>query len=530
MDIPEEDDILHNPDPQRDRKNDQRGSILTPRGFANLGCLFLLITVILLLFAGYPISTHFLRPKMTNQGGFGLGGINATGQIADIPGNFGLIDRDTPQEAYTKTSYTDPNDELVLVFSDEFNEDGRTFYPGDDPYWEAVDLHYWATQNLEWYDPSHATTQGGALKIVVDKANPDDNHGLSYRSAMLQTWNKFCFTGGILEASVTLPGSSNISGFWPAVWTMGNLGRAGFGGSLEGMWPYSYDSCDVGTVANQTDPNDPNSPEAALTGGDPEFDGVLSFLPGQRLSACTCDGESHPGPKHQDGTYVGRAAPEIDVFEAIVTDGLGDASMSVQTAPFNARYKIPNDTSSAIFYDDAHLNSFKGGVYQQTVSGLQKTNQDCYELNLGCYSIYAFEYKPGFDDGYVTWVNDNKVSWTLFASALGGDTETNIQGRPISQEPMYIIVNLGISHSFGDIDFENLIFPATMSIDYIRVYQPKEFINVGCDPENFPTATYIEAYKEVYTNPNITTWEQAGQVWPKNRLVDAVNPPLWSGL
>jgi hypothetical protein len=31
-----------------------------------------------------------------------------------------------------------------LVFSDEFNTDGRTFYPGDDPYWEAVDLHYWA--------------------------------------------------------------------------------------------------------------------------------------------------------------------------------------------------------------------------------------------------------------------------------------------------------------------------------------------------------------------------------------------------
>lgn len=32
---------------------------------------------------------------------------------------------------------------MQLVFSDEFNVDGRTFYPGDDPYWEAVDLHYW---------------------------------------------------------------------------------------------------------------------------------------------------------------------------------------------------------------------------------------------------------------------------------------------------------------------------------------------------------------------------------------------------
>ena len=40
--------------------------------------------------------------------------------------------------------------EYELVFSDEFNTDGRTFYPGDDPYWEAVDLHYWSTNNLEW--------------------------------------------------------------------------------------------------------------------------------------------------------------------------------------------------------------------------------------------------------------------------------------------------------------------------------------------------------------------------------------------
>ena len=34
---------------------------------------------------------------------------------------------------------------MTLVFSDEFNQDGRTFYPGDDPFWEAVDLQYWAT-------------------------------------------------------------------------------------------------------------------------------------------------------------------------------------------------------------------------------------------------------------------------------------------------------------------------------------------------------------------------------------------------
>jgi hypothetical protein len=94
---------------------------------------------------GFPLMQHFLKKKQTTQGGFNLGGTNATGQVPKIPGNYALIDNDTPQEAYTKKSYLNPDQDMVLVFSDEFNQDGRTFYPGEDPYWEAVDLHYWGT-------------------------------------------------------------------------------------------------------------------------------------------------------------------------------------------------------------------------------------------------------------------------------------------------------------------------------------------------------------------------------------------------
>lgn len=63
-------------------------------------------------------------------------------QVPKIPGNFGLIDHDTPKDAYTIKSRRDGR-EFQLVFSDEFEQDGRSFYPGDDPYWEAVDFHYW---------------------------------------------------------------------------------------------------------------------------------------------------------------------------------------------------------------------------------------------------------------------------------------------------------------------------------------------------------------------------------------------------
>jgi len=55
----------------------------------------------------------------------------------------------------------------------------------------------------------------------------------------------------------------------------------------------------------------------------------------------------------------------------------------------------------------------------------------------------------------------------------------------------YIILNFGFSYNFGPIDLPDLQFPATMSIDYIRIYQPKDSINYGCDPDNFPTADYI---------------------------------------
>lgn len=58
----------------------------------------------------------------------------------------------------------------------------------------------------------------------------------------------------------------------------------------------------------------------------------------------------------------------------------------------------------------------------------------------------------------------------------------------------YIIANLGMSTNFGTVDLEHLTFPTTMHIDWIRVYQPKGAINIGCDPEAFPTAAYINQY------------------------------------
>lgn len=65
---------------------------------------------------------------------------------------------------------------------------------------EAVDLHYWATSDYEWYSPDQVTTvEPGYLQITMEKRR---THNLDYVSGMLQSWDKICFTGGIMEGSV----------------------------------------------------------------------------------------------------------------------------------------------------------------------------------------------------------------------------------------------------------------------------------------------------------------------------------------
>ena len=78
----------------------------------------------------------------------------------------------------------------------------------DDPYWEAVNLHYWQTGNLEWYDPSAITTANGSLNI---KLTSEPRNGQNYTGGMMTSWNKFCFTGGRIEVAVILPGGTSAT-------------------------------------------------------------------------------------------------------------------------------------------------------------------------------------------------------------------------------------------------------------------------------------------------------------------------------
>lgn len=83
-----------------------------------------------------------------------------------------------------------------------------------------------------------------------------------------------------MEVSVSLPGTGLVSGFWPGIWTLGNLGRPGYGATTEGLWPYTYDSCDVGILNAQLNPPDYKTPPAALTGPWPDDNGGFKRLSG----------------------------------------------------------------------------------------------------------------------------------------------------------------------------------------------------------------------------------------------------------
>lgn len=489
------DDALHNPDPKG--RDTDHFDLFSGRGWMNALTILIVIGALVTLFAGYPIIAFYRSSEASNGGatsGFNLGGINSSGQVPDLGSFPQPIDAATPSSVYTRTGFDGKS--YHLVFSDEFEQDGRTFYPGDDPYWEAVDLHYWPTGDFEWYDPAAITTANGKLVITMEQM---PIHDLNFRSGMLQSWNKFCFTGSAyIEVSVSLPGNNRVGGFWPGVWTMGNLGRPGYGATTEGTWPYSYDSCDVGTLPNQTYVNG-TGPEAALTTGANQ--GPLSFLPGQRLSACTCKGEDHPGPD----VKTGRNVPEIDILEAQINvdQSIGVVSQSVQYAPYDDYYQFNNASSAVTQYNTAITgwNSYLGGLYQQAVSSLTNIPSSNYAGTQGSFGVYGFEYygnPADRDNGYITWVATGVETWTMNPSAVGPNKNTEIGQRLTPEEPMAMVINYGMSNNFQSVDFEGLTFPNHLYVDYVRVYQRDDFGSVGCDPASHPTASYIANHANAY--------------------------------
>lgn len=63
----------------------------------------------------------------------------------------------------------------------------------------------------------YVTTRDGNLIIYTEAVKTHyiengEHRVKNYTSGMVQSWNKFCFTGGTLEMSIELPGGSDAGG------------------------------------------------------------------------------------------------------------------------------------------------------------------------------------------------------------------------------------------------------------------------------------------------------------------------------
>lgn len=170
-------------------------------------------------------------------------------------------------------------------------------------------------------------------------------------------------------------------------------------------------------------------------------------------------------------------------------------------APFDIWWYPDYEFMETPNYATSFVNTYTGGPYQQAVSTTTMLNNSWYDGIL--YQQYAYEYTPGADanSSIAWWVGDEMVM-RFDARALRPNG--NIGQRLISEEPMSLVMNLGISHSWVDINFAALKFPTIMRIDYVRWYQKEGEELVTCDPPGYETTEYIKKHPEAYNNPNYT--------------------------
>jgi beta-glucanase (GH16 family) len=397
----------------------------------------------------------------------------------------------------------------------------------------------------------YVTTEDGNLIIRVKRAPMEWTNWIpelksyghfhkNYSSGMVQSWNKFCFTGGVLEMAVQLPGKqSNGEGLWPAAWLMGNLGRATFRESTRGVWPWSYDSCG----------------------------GIDDINSKQKINACLGQRDAR---RNEMKPHQGRGAPEIDIFEAMpgrlvpIVKEKDRAHPNFPEEPFEYKLAGPSIATSYHVAPGIHANRPKNGVSLAEspnatwYKDLRIGKRGCLEtgfygantfvpkrhggvanymadsiscdapIDAATYTephVYRVEWQPG-PDGYIDWFLDNEFLFGIDAKSLKDTT-----GALIPEEPSYMIFNVAISHMWGmsepcDMTRCSSCFvcfdcanpecqcslpegmrncanlPTAMKIDYVRLYQDSSdnLHSLGCSPPSHPTRAYIAAHPERYAD------------------------------
>ena len=430
--------------------------------------------------------------------------------------------------------------------SDEFNKEGRSFEPGFDTKWTSMTKPGSSTDGeFQFYNGStkHVTTKNGSLVLMTTAEKTtwiDFNEAiysgqettLNYTSGMLMSWDKFCFTGGILEVSLQLPGPHNSGGLWPAFWLMGNLAKATNEHSNYWMWPWSYDRCNneskgqMISACNET-PGFGLHPRQGR--GAPEID-LLEVKPGSWNYMWESNKMEYLDPYLSTSMQVSPGWPN-------------DGHRPINGAPFNSSWGEEWYTGlyQGDAYDSVQDYNYWGGLCGEP--GVGSVTNEYVEDTLSLITYlgeayfdsfhkYRLEWQPG-DEGYVEWYLDDKLVFGVPAEAL-----RNATGSMIPTEPMYLVANVAMSFNWGmpspcqspTVDWgvpncpacgvcydchnphcqcglpEGMkgcgMFPTEMKIDYVRVYQSHgdSRHSVGCSPDKFPTSAWIQGHSEWYAD------------------------------
>jgi len=445
------------------------------------------------------------------------------------------------------------------VFSDEFNVPHRTFHDGHDPRWTALEKNDYTNDAQHYYSGDNAYTDTEGNLVIKSEASDTTIVGFNdvqykkervtkhFKSAMLQSWNKFCFTGGVMEAEMALPGKHDVGGLWPAFWLLGNLARHTYVGSSEHVWPWSSSVC---TEKSKT---------------------------AQLISAC--DRVEHFG-LHKG---VGRGAPEIDIFEVQAGSikantgnflkmpvGQPFMSSSYQVAPgrlprpgegwwpapgqwYNNLTGGMNTSVNIVFYGTYnHFRDDTNPAEQDYWSDAISYNRQLNSSHFGNFHKYRMEWEVPDEVGtkennftktygYIRWFLDDE----FVLEVKGEGLNSSGTGAEISSEPMYMLLNTAISSQWGfpskcpdmcpcktyncrggfqetcgfSEGFCNMLqTPVEYKVNWVRVYQdkndPKQ--KVGCSTPERPTRKFIEAHEKKYM--------QAGDEHPLKKIQNGGGP------
>lgn len=317
---------------------------------------------------------------------------------------------------------------------------------------------------------------------------------------------------------------------------MGNLARATYVGSSDFVWPYSYSQCNGDANGRHSQEINGCSKvahyglEPGRGRGAPEID-LLETMQGDPKEKLP---NTHVQRPYLSASYqVSDVCCNKKLYNSLIADpfmfqvapGIMENRPQLGFLPKKGYWYSPleygNKTKADLnpfFYGVTLVHKPKSYTYQSdALSANMRLNRSHY-LHQHKYRV---EWEPPEADGsggYIKWFVDDDLMYGVFGESL------DITGSEIPSEPMYLLMNIAVSKSWGfptpcpkgcdcscfecgNPDCACGIppgycdnFPAYMEVDYVRVYQAvNESKHIqGCSPKARPTKQFIDGHKKRY--------------------------------